>query len=177
MVLLNNKEPVSNGQGQRPLNHVASPPAETSTKVPPSKANDTTEGQAEVKKNKKERKEERQKNRKKEKKELKLENHQENSKSQKPKKRKAGQEAGGEDAPEPTCSTGKKSQKRRKRGKLTVDQGVDGDGAPRRDTDKEETEAGPGKRKRKLSEGVWLAYARGLLKNYAYCEFGMYQVW
>lgn len=145
-------EPVSNGQGQRPLNHVASPPAETSTKVPPSKANDTTEGQAEVKKNKKERKEERQKNRKKEKKDLKLENHQENSKSQKPKKRKAGQEAGGEDAPEPTGSTGKKSQKRRKKGKLTVDRGVDGDGALRRDTDEEETEAGPGKRKRKLSE-------------------------
>lgn len=145
-------EPVSNGQGQRPLNHVASPPAETSTQVPPPKANDTTEGQAEVKKNKKERKEERQKKRKKEKKELKLENHQENSKSQKPKKRKTGQEAGGEDAPEPSGSTGKTSQKKRKKGKLTVDQGVDGDGAFQRDTDKEETRAGPGRRKRKLSE-------------------------
>lgn len=141
-------EPASKGQDQRPLNHVASPPAETATKVPPSKANGTTEGQPEVKKNKRERKEERQKNRKKEKKELKLENHQENSKSQKPKKRKTGQEAGGEDAPEASSSAGKKSRGKRKKDALLEA----GDGACGRHTDGGDTEASPGKRKRKLSE-------------------------
>lgn len=140
-------EPANKGPEQRPLNHVASPPAETS-KVPPSKANDTMEGQAEVKKNKREKKEERQKNRKKEKKELKLENHQENSKSQKPKKHKPGLEAGGEDAPEATVSAGKKDQRKRKRGELMVD----GDGACARGADEEETKAGAGGSKRKPSE-------------------------
>ncbi|XP_036130318.1 cell growth-regulating nucleolar protein isoform X1 [Molossus molossus] len=141
-------EPVSEGQDQQPLNQVAKPPAEISTKVVPSKASDTTKGQAEAKKNKRERKEERQKNRKKEKKELKLENHHEKSKSQKPKKQKmrpeAEPEAGGEDA---TSSAGNKRQRKRK-GQHLEDGGVDGD------ADKGKTNTGPGKRKRKLSEGV-----------------------
>ncbi|XP_059531776.1 cell growth-regulating nucleolar protein [Myotis daubentonii] len=131
-------EPASKGQEQKPLNQVAKPPAEITTTVAPSKANDTTQGQAEAKKNKRERKEERQKKRKKEKKELKLENHQEKTKSQKSKKRKmrpeAEQEAGGEGAPEATGPTGNKRQ-----GKC----GVNGD------VDKETS---MGKRKRKLSE-------------------------
>lgn len=143
-------EPASKGQGQRPPNHVASPPAEISTKAPPSKADDPTEGQAEVKKNKRERKEERQKNRKKEKKELRVENHQENSKSQKPTKRKTGPEAGGEGAPEATSSraAGTKSRGKSKKGALAEA----GDGARGGHAAGAETEAGPGKRKRKLSE-------------------------
>ncbi|KAM5338843.1 cell growth-regulating nucleolar protein isoform 1-T2 [Glossophaga mutica] len=143
-------EPVSKGQDQQPLNQVAKPPAEISTKVAPSKANDTAEGQAEVKKNKRERKEERQKNRKKEKKELKLENHQENSKSQKTKKRKmrqeAEQEAGAGDAPEAAGPAGKKGHKKKNKGQRAEEGGVDGA------ADKAGTAAGPGKRKRKLSE-------------------------
>uniref|UniRef100_A0A452RB60 Cell growth-regulating nucleolar protein n=1 Tax=Ursus americanus TaxID=9643 RepID=A0A452RB60_URSAM len=100
-------EAVSKGQDRQPLAQAVSPPhTELSAKVPASGTNDSTEKQAEVKKNKRERKEERQKNRKKEKKELKLENHQENSKNQKPKKRKTGREAEGE-AP---GSAGKTSQ-------------------------------------------------------------------
>ncbi|XP_036184659.1 cell growth-regulating nucleolar protein isoform X4 [Myotis myotis] len=138
------QEPASKGQEQKPLNQVAKPPAEITTTVAPSKANDTTQGQAEAKKNKRERKEERQKKRKKEKKELKLENHQEKTKSQKSKKRKmrpeAEQEAGGEGAPEATGPTGNKRQGPRSTGKC----GVNGD------VDKEETSMG--KRKRKLSE-------------------------
>lgn len=130
-------EPASKGQEQKP-------PAEITTTAAPSKANDTTQGQAEAKKNKRERKEERQKKRKKEKKELKLENHQEKTKSQKSKKRKmrpeAQQEAGGEGAPEATGPRGNKSQGPRSTGKC----GVNGD------VGKEETNMG--KRKRKLSE-------------------------
>lgn len=130
-------EPASKGQEQKP-------PAEITTTGAPSKANDTTQGQAEAKKNKRERKEERQKKRKKEKKELKLENHQEKTKSQKSKKRKmrpeAQQEAGGEGAPEATGPAGNKSQGPRSTGKC----GVNGD------VGKEETNMG--KRKRKLSE-------------------------
>lgn len=130
-------EPASKGQEQKP-------PAEITTTAAPSKANDTTQGQAEAKKNKRERKEERQKKRKKEKKELKLENHQEKTKSQKSKKRKmrpeAQQEAGGEGAPEATGPRGNKSQGPRSMGKC----GVNGD------VGKEETNMG--KRKRKLSE-------------------------
>lgn len=130
-------EPASKGQEQKP-------PAEITTTAAPSKASDTTQGQAEAKKNKRERKEERQKKRKKEKKELKLENHQEKTKSQKSKKRKmrpeAQQEAGGEGAPEATGPRGNKSQGPRSTGKC----GVNGD------VGKEETNMG--KRKRKLSE-------------------------
>ncbi|XP_004432327.1 cell growth-regulating nucleolar protein [Diceros bicornis minor] len=139
-------EPVSKGQDQQQLNQVANPRAEISTKLLSSKANDTTEEQAEVKKNKRERKEERQKKRKKEKKELKLENHQENSKSQKPKKRKTGQEAGVADSPEASGSAGKQSQRKRSKGLCAEEGGVDGD------VDEEETKTGPGKRKRKHSE-------------------------
>ncbi|XP_054437907.1 cell growth-regulating nucleolar protein [Pteronotus mesoamericanus] len=143
-------DPAGKGQDQQPLNQVAKLPAEISTKVAPSKANDTTEGQVEVKKNKRERKEERQKNRKKEKKELKLENHQENSKSQKSKKRKmrqeAQQEAGGVDAPQATGPEGKKGRRKKSKGQLAEEQGEDGA------TDEGQTKAGPGKRKRKLSE-------------------------
>ncbi|XP_036185010.1 cell growth-regulating nucleolar protein-like [Myotis myotis] len=138
------QEPASKGQEQKPLNQVAKPPAEISTTVAPSKANDTTQGQAEAKKNKRERKEERQKKRKKEKKELKLENHQEKTKSQKSKKRKmrpeAEQEAGGKGAPSATGPKGNKSQGPRSTGEC----GVNGD------VDKEETNMG--KRKQKLSE-------------------------
>lgn len=134
--------PASKGQDERPRNQLSPPPAETSAKVPPPKANDTTDGQAEAKKSKRERKEERQKNRKKEKKELRLENHQENSKSHKPKKRKTGQEvaraAGGEDAQ--ARAAGKRSR------------GKDGDGARGAGSAGEAAPPGPGKRKRKLSE-------------------------
>ncbi|XP_070255551.1 cell growth-regulating nucleolar protein [Myotis yumanensis] len=137
-------EPANKGQEQKPLNQVAKPPAEMTTTVAPSKANDTTQGQAETKKNKRERKEERQKKRKKEKKELKLENHQEKTKSQKSKKRKmrpeAEQEAGGVGAPEATGPAGNKRQGPRSKGEC----GVNGD------ANKEETNMG--KRKRKLSE-------------------------
>ncbi|XP_006919055.1 cell growth-regulating nucleolar protein [Pteropus alecto] len=126
--------PVSKGQDERPHNQVAHPPAETSTKVPPPRANDTTEGQTEVKKNKRERKEA--------KKELKLANHRESSKSHKPKRRKAGQEteqaAGGADAK--ASAAGKRSR------------GKDGDGAHGRDTAGEGVQTSPGRRKRKLSE-------------------------
>lgn len=122
--------------------------------MPPPKANDTTDGQAEAKKSKRERKEERQKNRKKEKKELRLENHQENSKSHKPKKRKTGQEAEraarGEDAQ--ARAAGKRSR------------GKDGDGARGTGSAGEAAPPGPGKRKRKLSEGAWLAHALGFVK-------------
>lgn len=146
LVLFNNKGPVSKGQDERPHNQVAHPPAETSTKVPPPRANDTTEGQAEAKKNKRERKEA--------KKELKLANHRESSKSHKPKRRKAGQEteqaAGGADAK--ASAAGKRSR------------GKDGDGAHGRDTAGEGVQTSPGRRKRKLSEGVWRAYARGFVK-------------
>nr|KAF6431801.1 Ly1 antibody reactive [Rousettus aegyptiacus] len=132
----------SKGQDEQPRNQLSPPPAETSAKVPPPKANDTTDGQAEAKKSKRERKEERQKNRKKEKKELRLENHQENSKSHKPKKRKTGQEAeqaaGGEDAQ--ARAAGKRSR------------GKDGDGARGTGSAGEAAPPGPGKRKRKLSE-------------------------
>ncbi|XP_023375968.1 cell growth-regulating nucleolar protein isoform X1 [Pteropus vampyrus] len=126
--------PVSKGQDERPHNQVAHPPAETSTKVPPPRANDTTEGQAEAKKNKRERKEA--------KKELKLANHRESSKSHKPKRHKAGQEteqaAGGADAK--ASAAGKRSR------------GKDGDGAHGRDTAGEGVQTSPGRRKRKLSE-------------------------
>ncbi|XP_001501162.1 cell growth-regulating nucleolar protein [Equus caballus] len=143
-------EPVSKERDQQPLNPVADPHAEISAKVPCSKANDTTEEQAKVKKNKRERKEERQKKRKKEKKELRLENHQENSKSQKPKKRKMGreaeQEAGGEDSPKASGSAGKPSQRKRSKGLCAEDGAVAGG------VDEEEAKTGPGKRKRKHSE-------------------------
>ena len=151
LVLLNNKEPVSKGQDQQPLEQVAKPCAENNAKVASSKANDSMEEPAETKKNKRERKEERQKKRKKEKKEQKLENHQENSKSQKPKKRKAGQEAEQEAA-------GKKSQRKRSKAERTQDGAVDG-GAEREG----ETKTSLGKRKRKHSEGLWLAYTPGFV--------------
>lgn len=168
LVLLHKKEPASKGQDQQPLNPVAKPPAETTTTVAPAKANATTPGQAEAKKNKRERKEERQKKRKKEKKELKLENHQEKSKSQKSKKRKlrpeAEPEAGGEGAPEATgpAPAGNKSQGPRSAGECGVNGAVD----------KEETNAG--KRKRKLSEGVWRVL-QGLLK-WSCSEFGVCKI-
>ncbi|XP_036901843.1 cell growth-regulating nucleolar protein isoform X2 [Sturnira hondurensis] len=143
-------EPVSKGQDQQPLNQVVKPPAEISTKVAPSKANDTVEGQVEVKKNKRERKEERQKNKKKEKKELKLENHQENSKSQKTKKRRmreeAEQEAGAGDAPEAAGPPGKKGHRKKNKGRRVEEGAVDAA------AEEAEARAGSGKRKRKLSE-------------------------
>ncbi|XP_029804595.1 cell growth-regulating nucleolar protein isoform X2 [Suricata suricatta] len=118
--------------------------AELSTKAPASQTNDTTEKQAEVKKNKRERKEERQKNRKKEKKELKIEGHQENSKSQKPKKRKAGQAAAPEAAGEAPGSAGKKG-----RGEAVKATGaVDGAGP----AEEEPLRPQPGKRKQKHAE-------------------------
>ncbi|ELK06496.1 Cell growth-regulating nucleolar protein [Pteropus alecto] len=141
--------PVSKGQDERPHNQVAHPPAETSTKVPPPRANDTTEGQTEVKKNKRERKEA--------KKELKLANHRESSKSHKPKRRKAGQEteqaAGGADAK--ASAAGKRSR------------GKDGDGAHGRDTAGEGVQTSPGRRKRKLSEGKfnWKGTIKAILKQ------------
>lgn len=157
LVLLHKKEPASKWQDQKPLNQVAKPPAEIATAVAPSKANDTTQGQAEAKKNKRERKEERQKKRKKEKKELKLGNHQEKSKSQKSKKRKvrpeAEQAAGGAGAPEATGPAGNKSQGPRSAGK-------------------EETNTG--KRKRKISEGVW-RMLQGLFK-WSCSELGVYKI-
>lgn len=163
LVLLNNKEPVSKGHDQQPLNQVAKAPAEISGKAAPSKANDTAEGQVEVKKNKRERKEERQKNRKKEKKELKLENHQENSKSQKTKKRKmrqeAEQEAGAGDAAEAAGPAGKRGHRRKNKGQRAEEGAADGA------ADQAEAQARPGKRKRKLSEGVWLAHAGRLVRS------------
>lgn len=154
MVLLNNKEPVSTGQAQRPLNHGASPPADTSAKVPASKANDTPEGPAEAKKSKRERKEERQKKRRKEKKELKLENHQGGSKSQRPKKRLDGGEPGGEADPAAAGSSSAAKRQRRGKSELVEDGGAQGAGAP---ADEEPVAPGaPSRRKRKLSEGVWL---------------------
>lgn len=164
LVLLNNKEPVSNkGQDEQPPEQVAQPQAENSATAPSSKANDTLEERAEAKKNKRERKEERQqKNRKKEKKELKLENHQENSKSQKPKKRKKEPEAEGEEALEAPGCAGKKSRKKRSK----AERAQEADGATE---DQERTaETGPGKRKRKDLEGLWLACAWGF-------EFGVYR--
>ncbi|KAM8804263.1 cell growth-regulating nucleolar protein isoform 1-T5 [Rhynchonycteris naso] len=137
-------EPANKGQDQEPRDQVARPPAETS-KVTPSKANDSTEGRADGKKSKRERKEERQKARKKEKKELKL-NHQEKSRSQKPKKHEAGQEAGGEGAPESAGSEGVKSRRKGQGGRRAEAVGVNGD------AEKAETDTGPGDRKRKLSE-------------------------
>lgn len=144
-------EPVGKGHDQQPLNQAAKPPAETSTKAAPSKADDTAEGQVEAKKNKRERKEERQKSRKKEKKELKLENHQENLKNQKTKKRKMRQEAepeaGAGDAPE-AGPAGKKGHRKKSKGQRAEEGAVDGA------SDQAEAQAGPGKRKRKrkLSE-------------------------
>ncbi|XP_045852867.1 cell growth-regulating nucleolar protein [Meles meles] len=142
-------EAVSKGQDQQPLTQAVSPPrAELSAKVPPSGTSDSTEKQAEVKKNKRERKEERQKNRKKEKKELKLENHQENSKNQKAKKHKTGQAAGGE----ALGSAGKKSQRKAGEAEGAADRAVDEAGACAGDTKEEPTKARPGKRKQKHSE-------------------------
>lgn len=115
-------EPVCQGNGQQPPDHVANPPpAEISATGLSSKANDTTEEQGKVKKNKRERKEERQKNRKKEKKELKSENHQENRKSQKPTKHAVGPEvepeAGTEDTPKATGSAGRRDPSKRSKAK------------------------------------------------------------
>ncbi|KAK2494397.1 hypothetical protein MC885_018513 [Smutsia gigantea] len=144
-------EPVRKGQGQQPLDHVANPPpAESSATGPSSKANDTTEEQAKVKKNKRERKEERQKNRKKEKKELKLENHQENWKSQKPKKHTVGPEvepeAGREDTPKATGSAGRRDQSKRSKAEQALDSAC---GAAK---EEKETKTHPGKRKRSEDE-------------------------
>ena len=159
LVLLNNKEPVDKGPDQQPPEPVTKPCAENNADVPSSKANSSTEEPAEAKKNKRERKAERQKNRKKEKKELRLENHQENAKSQKPKKRKAAQEAEQEAA---DGSSGTKSQRKKSKAQRAQDGAVDGGAEVG-----EQADAGPGKRKRKHSEGLWLAHlcSKGLLKN------------
>ncbi|XP_064440335.1 cell growth-regulating nucleolar protein isoform X2 [Mirounga angustirostris] len=149
-------EAVSKGQDQQSLTQAASlprpPHTEVSAKVPASGTRDSTEKQAEVKKNKRERKEERQKNRKKEKKELKLENHQENSKNQKPKKHKIGQEAEQEARGEVPGSAGKKSQSKAGKAKGAADRAEDGAGARAGDAEEEPTKARPGKRKQKHSE-------------------------
>ncbi|XP_059236768.1 cell growth-regulating nucleolar protein [Mustela nigripes] len=142
-------EAVSKGQDRQPLTQAVSPPrAELSAKVPASGTSDSTEKQAEVKKNKRERKEERQKNRKKEKKELKLENHQENSKNQKPKKHKTAQAAGGE----ALRSAGKKSQRKVGEVEGAADRAKDGAGACAGDAEEEPTKARPAKRKQKHLE-------------------------
>ncbi|XP_025742942.1 cell growth-regulating nucleolar protein [Callorhinus ursinus] len=150
-------EAVSKGQDQQPLPQAASPPCpphtEVSAKVPASGTHDSTEKQAEVKKNKRERKEERQKNRKKEKKELKLENHQENSKNQKPKKHKTGQEAEQEAEQEAGGEAlGSAGRKRQSKAKGAADRAEDGAGAHAGDPEEESTKARPGKRKQKHLE-------------------------
>nr|XP_004669883.1 cell growth-regulating nucleolar protein [Jaculus jaculus]XP_044989797.1 cell growth-regulating nucleolar protein [Jaculus jaculus] len=142
-------EPANREQDKQPLGQETKTQAEIPPKVPSSKANGTTEEQAEVKKNKRERKEERQKNRKKEKKELKLENHQGNSSSQKAKKRKKGQEAkleaDGEEIEKANGWVGKKTKKVQ-----ASAEGPDAGGGPA-DADKEDTETTAGK-KRKHAE-------------------------
>lgn len=169
LVLPCHKEAVSKGQDRQPLTQAVSPPrAELSAKVPASGTSDSTEKQAEVKKNKRERKEERQKNRKKEKKELKLENHQENSKNQKPKKHKTAQAAGGE----ALRSAGKKSQRKVGEVEGAVDRAKDGAGACAGDAEEEPTKARPAKRKQKHLEGAWQVYALGFVKRIVKPQIG-----